>query len=376
MERAVEAPQEVALFEQFEELSKVYAIEPPFAPRSQVELVFDVYDGRKLVQAGLADEGEGPDLAELEASGSGGQESRRSSLEVARRVEGRGGARSAAKSRLKQNRHHFTWSKLLSLNRRSRPGPVLRCCLSKSDTSHEFAGSLSASSSGLGLQAATLALAHSPALVREPDDDQEAVELKEEAQRIIGPMLRQLRRQSLLSAAAHDQQLQSPDGGSGAPQLQQQQQVILEPGGGFAESGQISVCLFDKRGRVVRLKHEAENGRRRARVEAALEELLWHQPSKPAGAARRDHQPSEAQMERMISQRLGRFNRSPAGSPSGGSEQRLTSGQLDKLVGLVKNSLNHLIDAQLLLRNKLASEQEQLQQEQYQQQPQQPYLQH
>lgn len=362
----LEVPEEVVLFEQFEELSKFYAIEAPTVARSQVELVFDVFDGRKLKQVGLMDEEDEEENAatDIEQLNETGQQ--RSSVAGPN-------ARASKLRNGKSSGTNLTWSKLLSFKRRgnsynktgssgacqAKMSP-LKCCLSKSDTTNEFGCSIS--TSGSFMQPAMAGLA------REPSDDQEAVELKEEAQRIIGLILSRLRRRSSLLAnlmANNELQSLSPSGG-----LEQQQQVILgESAGGQNDSNQISVCLFDKRGRLVKLKREAENGRRRAQVEAKLEELArWQRDTTISSSS----SGTEAQLvDRMIARKFGHLE-----TIKGFTEvERLSSGQLTTLVDLTKNSLNHLIDAQLLLRNKLTNEQEQLQkqqqfnqQQQYQQQ--------
>lgn len=57
----VPAPSEVIEFCAFEELSKLYAIEAPFVARTRAQLMFNVYDGKKLRGETLLDGGDGDD---------------------------------------------------------------------------------------------------------------------------------------------------------------------------------------------------------------------------------------------------------------------------------------------------------------------------
>lgn len=354
----IEPPEEVDLFGQFEELCKAYAIEPPYAARSQVELMFDVYDGRKLQQTSLEE-----DAYSDEPTGQSGRSAGEEALEARSRGHSSGGLVGWGSRRIKEAGRrggaNFSWCRLVSLVRSRKRS--MRCCLAASDTQAELCAlSLtSAASLGNGLLGRTsvdnsnefISAAFSPEL----DDDQEDADLKVEALRLMGPLANQLRRSSTLSEAAYCARLEQTSVGQASCLGEPAQQHLILDGAEFNQR-HISVCLFDKRSRSIQLKHEAENGRHWNRLFSRVEELRH----KLTGAAYIQGSGERATLNRLA-ERLNRIQRQAGRRkpPSAISERIVNREHMEQLVSLTKNSLNHLIDAQLLLRNKLSSEQQQ-----------------
>lgn len=412
-------PEEVELFEEFEELAKTYTIEAPFVARSQIELMFDVYDGRKLSQAsggGGGGGGAGNEINQLEQQGSIGDgcnsqqqqqqqqqhefklslaasESPSSSANRREPFSRRsvGGLKAIAR-RGRRLRHtpNLTWCKLLFAHNKqhqqqqqsNRPDAEtkkrptgLRCCLSKSETGHDLwlspsssatswpapsSNNGAAASRAMGLSEEYLNAAlesdtennnnniNSSSCDRGAADKEEEAELKIEVLQLIGPLLHRLRRSSTLSL----------DHERAASLLEQQQQVILD--GSVGAAGRISVCLFDMKNRTVRMKLEAENGRRWWRIESILEDLRWRFGQKKKTTKTKTNQLKTTTSRYFEQRHLSRA--SVKAEERCSREERLSRENFDRLIARTKDSLNHLIDAQLLLRNKLSSELQQQQQ--------------
>lgn len=314
--RRLGAPEVVHAFGQVEELGRQFGIEPPYAPRTSLGLGFDVYDARRLL-APNADEEE-PDHVDWQAG------------------EAEPGARALG-----------AWCGSFHLKAVQ---PSMRCCLlSKSDTTQEF-GQVSPAVSSDQLCADLQEF-------ETEDREREEPELHDLATQLVGSLVSRCRRPSDLtdmgpSRVGSSNDLQQPASDS----LGQQQQVILDAP---LDSGcTVSVCLLDKRQRTsgALQNREADNGRRWARLVASLAELHHRLASngiRPVESEKHRRRLS-AKVERFLSRRRAIAQRS----------QRSTSGKLSKelveqLIEGAKANLNHLIDAQLLLRNKLANASEQ-----------------
>lgn len=301
-------PRPVEEFGQFEELSKLYAIEQPFVPRSQIELQFDVYDGRKLRQSSLmGDALEGGDEAgdahdvngrTMDAGGGGGggagdnrgdqqqhaeQRAQRAKLRVhplGHRLRHRknkvtainGARRGGAPARATG----LSWCRVLF----NRNNPAARCCLmSASDTNQEL-GLLSSSSSGQTINqwTPTAAIGRTSsseaiqvALAPQPDDERDQVELKAEALRLISGALagaRASHQASHLDPSSHSGGGQNLADPMGPPVTGMEALLASEP------ANLVSVCLLDKRDLPRRASmFAATNGRRWARASAHLAQL-------------------------------------------------------------------------------------------------------
>lgn len=425
----LELPDQVSQFEQLEELSKCYAIEAPYVSRSQIELVFDVYDGHKLAnidQCGqsshtnVADQDqehqyEDQDHDQEEGAELGGQhnpaDGNYAGCQQDDTTEGNHEMNSARGQQQSNNRRHqrsggnFSWCKLLFNHHQNNnngkvghQGSRITSCLTKSDTSQELggAGQLSASSSaGLtwlhdnyycdysttcGLPGSTAKTASNEAisalagLAPDLDDDLQAQELKAEVLQMIGPLLDQLRRNSSLGESTR------PDYTCLESMGLEQQAILLQDSGSLLDPSttcRVSVCLFDKRPRkLTSAGHDADNGRRWAQAQRRLQELRWKLRLSAASSSNLEAPPDRSQLERKLCRLVGakriKLSTPPSQDPyhqwssSGSGRKRLISEKLNKeqmeqLINLTKVSLNHLIDAQLLLRNKLTSEQQQQQ---------------
>lgn len=348
-------PEEAHEFGQFEELSRLYALEPPFVARSQIELQFDVYDGRKLrPSAGyLLDE-------ELDSDGLAAPYERTGKAPVGHAPGARGPpprpkvSLGAARQRARRPKG-LSWCRLLL----SRGQLRARCCLANSDTNQEL-GLVSVSTSGQTIGrplAPGSADAIQAALAASPDDDPDEAELKAEAWRVV----------SVALAAGGPQA--EPGDALGPPD------AALSAGTDHW-AAPVSVCLLDKRHLPRRVAGEpAANGRRWVRASALLAQ--WRRKLRRSAAKGRagaqEQEPGARQVERVARKLSRRFWRAlvrtdkqlaPGQGLERGAqlaadkqEQRLDRETLDELVELVKGSLNQLIDAQLLLRNKLTNEQ-------------------
>lgn len=298
----IEPPQEVDLFGQFEELCKAYAMEPPYAARSQIELMFDVYDGRKLQQNSLDEDQQylvDEDVDQQQQQQAAGDVSPADGDTAAPPADGARSQRHSApffgvKSWRSQHRFevkrrklaatNFSWCKLASLIRGQKRSSSMRCCLAGSDTQADLCALSLTSALSQAQQAPSQALqfgyqtsaTNSNELISatfspELDDDQEDADLKAEAMRLMGPLAVKLRRSSTLSEAAYCARLEQTMAGEQAGDPAAQQHLLLD--GAEFNQHHVSVCLFDKRTNCVQLKHEAENGRHWSRLCGQVEEL-------------------------------------------------------------------------------------------------------
>lgn len=319
---------QVQRFADFEELCKLYSIDAPFASRSQVELMFDVYDGSRMQLA--ADENQQQSTTttdqdqEQENYHLKSPEEAQTTTTTSRRRQN-----SIMSLRRRGRQANFSWCKLFS-SFQSRAQTT--CCMRSSETGLDL--NLSSSSSVQSSFARTI-------LATDEDEDDER-ELRSQVVRLMAPLMNEVRRSSeLVDSGASSDQLAKLEG--------QPQQVLLDG----CDFGRISICLFDKRARQVEFKCEAENGRRWAQIEQQLRELrLKFRSAK-----------SRRQLEGRIRASIFRLGRRPVKRHIKKGDfsfvEKLAKEQIEELVELSKTSINHLIDAQLLLRNKLSSEQQQ-----------------
>lgn len=419
-------PKQVEMFDEFEELSKMYSIEMPFLPRSQVELVFDVFDGKKLQSANLLD-----DLIDAQTDQLGATSGFGKSFEP-QTISGQKAASNSSNQFLNANRQESatltkltssansksslvnttrgqsgkinkqskssssssSWSKLLLTKQRlcSSNGMQLKCCLAKSETSQDFCMSPSDSSTNafvgpiLAPKQLKSANASNADRFEQPnsewqqlnnvvatptidmstfealnvalctdlnDDNQDDVELKEEVWQLISPLISELRRCSTLSEVSS--RIDLDQSSNNLPEQQQQQNMILDTA---FDSSNVSICLFDKRSRLIKLKNGAENGRRWAKTKSRLNELCF----KLTGSTKTNSLTTTNLID--LEYKVDKFirNRMPTClDEKYSSHERISKSELEQLIDLTKNSLNNLIDAQLLLRNKLTTEQQQQQ---------------
>lgn len=386
-----EEPEDVRLFGEFEELAKMYAIELPLVSRTRIERVFEVYDGKKFSLASGNDEedsdtvGVEERLFGLEANRPRGQaienanESqatpKRSGRKFRRRWQpAKGGAR-------------LTWCRLLfnhnNLNRGS-------CCISKSETTSQFAShgykSNCGSASGSAIITPVNSIENLEALLPPPspretsaetpktnhannatnaahsaDDSNEWAEseqeLRNEVLQMFGPILGEL--STCSSALAFDSS-------SSSNQTNRQPSILADVISDA--SGQVSVCLLDKRNRIVWLRNDAESGRRWANWRSRLEQLRSQlgRASAAASGANTNRKALEDKVDEFFRDHRRRgaefeLDREFAQTtmPKSMSKQKLSKAQFGQLIEQTKTSLNNLIDAQLLLRNKVNQEQEQ-----------------
>lgn len=341
--------------------------------------MFDVFDGRKIQSANLLEDlTEDEEFAATGGSGAGetnlvagkpfeaqtmsGQQLQAASGSSRKQRNGSSVcANKEASSRKGRNNNgnQFSWSRLLSHKNRMQ----LKCCLAKSETSQEICLSPSAGSSlllvgAIGLSAGRdespfvgasvdLNEAISAAMCPELDDDQEDAELKAEVLQIMSPLVNKMRRCSS-SLSEVSSRLDNADGLVGSPEQQHQQQQHIMLDAAF-ESGNISVCLFDKRTRFIMLKMDAENGRRWARMESRLRELCF----KLTGSIIADSLSITSKAPDGLEEKVNKFvrRRMETLMKEGCTvRERISKTELEQLIDLTKNSLNHLIDAQLLLR--------------------------
>ena len=469
-----ELPEQVAEFNKFEELSKLYEIEQPFVGRTQVELLFDVYDGRRLQQClfGSLDDGGGCESEVDELTGSGrphpldqevgvGSELDRdvrhsAAAAAAASSMGRGNSSSsdaaAAAAAAARRRSHFlsahlrrellrkgaggepkrgglSWCRLLFARRRSGGKHTLpvsgrqrsacaspfKCCLRPSGT-HQDLGLVSASTSCQTMAAARSAdlktgagsgingggggggaflSSLQAALAPNPEDELDESELKSEALRMVsGALVASSTGGRTLAELA---QLSAPEPNLG-PALAMESAQMESTG------GSVSVCLLDTR----RLAREPDwsqtaaaatglvNGQRWARASAKLvqlrRKLRQSSASRLAGLgegsqAREKSQPKLLKLKqedkcKLLARQLDRVarkmsrkfwlelardqlanetatsrERASAKCPARANNQNKWNAKADseQLIELVKGSLNQLIDAQLLLRNKLTN---------------------
>lgn len=354
--------EEVLEFEQFEELCKLYAIEAPYISKTQIEHMFDVYDGRKLKQNPMQDDENGQQANsnddDLEAFGSvavvpsnfnhkpsinvqtdDSRPSRVSLASASRKIS------SQSQHFSKANRATSSWCKLMFNKRKSQH--LITSCLTKSETQHDFYTITPSNSNLFNLNEDAAII--SSFINEEPetnDDDtmrEDLRELKSEALQLICPLYNELRRKSSANL------LTEMECQSFHSQLNQQvnsQQVLLDIGSN--ELNSVSICLLDKRRRLV--KNEAQNGRRWIEFQNRFEELLKKLKATSDSSelqTRIDNFMASSKNYQSLVQSRTKFS------------ERLAKEQLEGVINLTKNSLNHLIDAQLLLRNKLSSEQQQ-----------------
>lgn len=417
-------PKQVELFNEFEELCKMYSIDLPFLPRSQVELVFDVFDGKKLQSANLLDDllEENDELGATSGAIEQQQQQQEAFNGVAGKpfepqtISGQKPTRNSSTNQFHANRlnklnssssnykaatknkpgNQFSWSKLLS-KRTNRM--QLKCCLAKSETSQEICLSPSNSSTTAFISPILLPSnnnnnnatceaspewtatatttdsneALNVALSPDSNDDQDDVELKAEVLQLMSPLISEMRRCSTLSEIVDNDFSSSPE------QQQQQQNMILDTA---FDSSHVSICLFDKQSRLIKLKNEAENGRRWAKIKSRLNELCFKltgsiqtnslsiqtatttaaKSTKSAQQSSGIHESVESRLNKLEN-KVNKFIKYRMSSIFSQEKytihERINKIELEQLIDLTKNSLNHLIDAQLLLRNKLTSEQQQ-----------------
>ena len=346
----LQLPEEVRLFGQLEELCRLYSFELPNASRTQMELVFDVYDGRKCSLSGTDDDNE-------EHENEIGQPEEETATGCGANSNEEAGAKRPSGAKPAD----FSWSRLLWGAKESGGLQQLGCCLRKSDTGQEFGAGFSQASSSVGRLGSSEALAAGLAgeqelglalaldsglepVEGEADEEGEEAELRAEALQLIAPLLSRPRRSSSLSENAKLEQ--SIHSGL-------ERQVLLDS----SPLAGVSICLFNKRARRLGLKREAENGRRWAQLEWRLEELS----QRLEGSGGRGGRLWRERAGGLLARELG-----PGlllAEPASSKGERLSEQRRELLLGLVKDSLNHLIDAQLLLRNKLNAEHQQQQQQ-------------
>lgn len=440
-------PKQIELFDEFEELSKTYSIEVPFLPRSQVELVFDLFDGKKLQSSNLLDDliddntqttnEIGPTTSlglaggkpfepqtisgQKPASNSSNQflnANRQESATSSSYHKSTTSANTKAlpkgitiKNKQSTSSSPSSWSKLLSSKQRlcSSNRMQLKCCLAKSETSQDICLSPSNSSTNafvgpvlapslkqssrfnntdneinyskwqqtqnIGIMAPNLAdiMNNSNEALsnvalnsttdfdnsnnnNNNDQDQDDIELKAEVMQLMGPLISEMRRCSTLSEVStrtnvdHDSSFNfnSPE-----QQNAQQQSMILDSA---LDSTNISICLFDKRSRLIKLKTEAQNGRRWAKFKSRLNELCFKLTGSIQTNSLLTSNPNDLnyKVDKFIKYRM-----STCLNDKFSFHERISKLELEQLIDLTKNSLNNLIDAQLLLRNKLTTEQQQ-----------------
>lgn len=416
----VAPPDIVYKYEQLDELARAYGVSAPYVARTRCELAFDVYDGRKL-SASVGHARTDSCRASSDNSSAGQQQQQVNAPELTDSAPpaeqlafehqfGHAiGPRStttqkhAAKHGHKHNKHRHearaalpSWCRLLAFRRAQ-----ATCCLRPSDTSGELATKFASSQQSLSqddTQEARQRL--EPVLARALDDwdssaaasalacgahplasgeeraeaeqrSCEAAELCGEAMRLVRPLLLSMRRDSTL--AARDAALTSRGVGSSAaasneapapastPEAQQQQldslSAMATTCDGLANSLQatdassrVSICLLDK-------KHIGACGAERP----PAEEHAWARVRSRVRALRCHLRWAPARERSATAERLEAAVRTEAHSShtrlAGGGGNKRAAARADKLVELAKTSLNQLIDAQLLLRNKLAAEQ-------------------
>lgn len=430
----LQLPEQVVEFNRFEELSKLYEIEQPYVGRTQVELLFDVYDGRRLQQGlfGSLDDSEVP------TAGSDQNHQEASNTEFAReaaRVSGAASARgdsSVQAGELSQQhqlggstpswstdatrrRSNFavahlgrgsathatnaghsgglSWCRQLFARRRKlaidnrtsghASGSPFKCCLRPSETNQDL-GLVPLSTSGQSLAVrpnlvpsgaalSSVQAALSPATEDEPDES----ELKREALGVVSSVL--------AASTTRHSELAEPNLGPA---------LALESAQMESTGGSVSVCLLDKR-RLARdtslaLARAPVNGQRWARASARLLQLRRKLRNSSASSQLKfkcnssSDQQQQQTNSRLIVKQLDRIARrvsrkfwsslaldslaapqahyeeeQDGKDESGPDSKRATMddnrADSEQLIDLVKGSLNQLIDAQLLLRNKLTN---------------------
>lgn len=340
----LEAPEAVLAFEQVEELGRQFSIEPPFAARTSLS-AFDVYDARRLIAGGAdEDRDEENDFDRANASQANG-----------------------AAVGCKRQAGLATWFRRLNSAGAGSARLKLACCvLNKSDTLQEF-GQVSPAASSVQLDSLDLHYGIDHAHEPPPPDPEVLADLRADVQELLGPLIGQARGSSCLvatrepSRAGSSNDLQQP----GLESLGQQQQVILDAP--LNHGTNVSVCLLDKRKRRLAPDDSvrAINGCRWALLVASLAELQQR-----LGAWRQfKSKKHQARLERKIECFLRRRQISALGIGSGARATgdcttsrsargirpaKVSKEQMEQLIESTKDSLNHLIDVQLLLRNKLA----------------------
>lgn len=341
-------PEEIRLFSEFEELAKSYAIELPLVSRTRVERLFEVYDGRKLVQSGGTDD----DEAE-------GDVFEPSTFEPVKASEEQVPERRDQTARRARKWRHgkqggLTWCRMLFDHNKLTGGS---CCISRSETSQfggqrqsdeaDSLGWLSSLDTLDGLLASNLP-GSGTSEENEPGSEsrESEEELRAEVIQLFRPLLKEIQSWSI----------------SGVEQARRQQQFSVLSDVTPDVSSQVSVCLIDKRNRTARSQQDAECGQRWSFLNSQLDELRTRlmRDSSCQTASRKE---LERKVDQFLHDRLKSFE--SGFERDSGAREKLSRLQFERLIEQTKNSLNNLIDAQLLLRNKLNQEQEQQQQQQF-----------
>jgi len=440
-------------FQQFEELSKLYALERPFVARTQVELLFDVYDGRKLRSHIDQEQAQSSESAAWSPDGAQSQSQAHSRTQSQAQFHSQSQSQSHAQScgarpsrsgapptpketPCGQPGPLATWFRLLgggAASRRAATGAL--CCLAASDTLHDLGlvssspslQSLGSPGEGTTRAAAATQLAANCsgcccATGNQPGVCQASVQL---AGQLWGsgerdePAQRQLKLEAahlLLGVINKLSQHESNClllGPNQLDLLSSGAQLALDSGYNpfdFSQMG--SVCLLDRRrlfsgsgtptcrsstsgpvgslwarlhrgGRLALMPADwsAQNGRQWARATARLIHLRRRLRDSSLPRPLISHHQLNW-LARRLSKKFWReleldwrLNCGPncdqlaakCSSRSASRQGQLGRGSrlarvcfvsrrdLDQLIELVKTSLNQLIDAQLLLRNKLTS---------------------
>lgn len=390
-------PENVQLFDQFEELSKIYAIDSPFVARTQVSLAFGVFDGRKLQSANLLDDEEDGDMEDANEFPIDSQvlQSYKQQAGAARKTSGQpqqtdGEKSSATKKRVSGNGKSsgsFGWCKLLRLTQSGKRKAI--SCITASETHPDLlTASHLANSSSINstLANATLNATWSPPLTPVTSSDAISSMLAEN----LGPQA--FRSTGNRNKNKLDDELQAEanqlitglasrllaGGRTGSESAQMMIENAYEWSSSsaavplissdllLAETSSVSVCLMNKRSAHL-YNDEAEEARKWAQLLLRLDELRFRLRNSAASNPKLSsdskflHSPEvEAKFNRLFERRINSLIRKQEAKSSKANKfTKLTKEQSEKLIELTKNNLNHLIDAQLLLRNKLASEQQQ-----------------
>lgn len=349
----IEPPEVVLHFEQVEELGRQFSIELPYAARTSLA-AFDVYDARRLPAAG-ADDDNGDD-----------------------QCGGRADCSTRAPGGRKRQAGFALWFRGLNpagAQQAGGGGFKLHCCmLNKSDTLQEL-GQMSPAASSIHLDRILLSVDEEAreACQLAPDDMEASADLLADVHELIDPLVSHIRRNSYL-AATRDASRAGSSGDLQQPvveSLGQQQQVILESP--LNLGSMVSVCLLDKRhcelGPDTGL--EARNGSHWSRMVASLAELhhrlggAWRQVKSDKQRIELEKKIDcflrrrQASARRIVNEAGKRRFRNQTSARKAARARKVSKEQMEQLIESTKDSLNHLIDAQLLLRNKIADSSQQ-----------------
>lgn len=330
-DRLEPAPEASAFPLELEELARSYSLELPFRSGGHLSQLFRFFPGRRA--AGTSGDGDDEGVV---AGGAA------SADECGSRARSRRGGKLAARKGL-------SWCRLLGLGRR-RGASLGGCCLAHSDTRNNFVISHSDNAIDSRASAAPSASSSIENLVgmgSAASAGSARDELTRDAMELLGPLASELRRGSWADSV----RASSP------------RRNLLESEAPLEPASRVSVCLLDKRKHRARIKLElsAEGARRSAMARAQLARVerrlvaAWSEA--PAGSSLKTRaRLTERLADRLVARLNGTLARAERSSRSRGASARADRAQVGALVELTKVSLNNLIDAQLLLRNKLKLE--------------------